>query len=102
MIFNNSVTLYHNTGSSYSRKYFVRTHIFFEEKIDTGNGGQVSNNSITVRIFTHDTPEISTGDKLVLGYSESLEPPDDSHTITGVTKNCCGSGNTRHYKIKAV
>ena len=102
MIFNNSVTLYHKKNGEYERKFFVRACVFSEEKIKTGNGGQVEDNSFIVRLFTYDTPEISPGDKLVLGYSETISPPEDSNIILSVTKNFRGSGNTRHFKIKAM
>lgn len=102
MIFNNSVTLYHASCGSYIRKYFVRTCVFGDEKIKTGSGGQISDDSAVVRIFTHDTPEISPGDRLIFGYSESLTPPPDSHVILSVTKNCRGTGHTRHYKLKVM
>ena len=102
MIFNNSVTLYHKKNEEYERKYFVRACVFNEDKIKTGNGGQVDDDSFIIRIFTYDTPEISPGDRLVLGYSETISPPEDSNIILSVTKNFRGSGNTRHVKIKAM
>ena len=100
MIFNNSVTLYHKSGDNYEKKYFVRACVFNENKIDAANGGHVSNNSLIIRIFTLDSPEISPGDRLVLGYSDELSPPENSYIILGVTENCRGSNKTRHYKIK--
>ena len=100
MIFNNSVTLYHKSGDNYEKKYFVRACVFNKNKIDTGNGSYVSDNSFIIRIFTPDSPEIFPGDRLVLGYSEELSPPENSHIILDVTNNCRGSGKTRHYKIK--
>ena len=102
MVFNNSVTVYHDCKNSYSRRYFVRACVFEEQKIDAGNGGQVSDDGLTIRIFTLDSPEIAPGDRLVLGYSETVLPPDDSKIILSVTKNCKGSAGTRHYKIKAM
>lgn len=101
MIFNNSITIYHDSGEAYERAYFVRASVFSSEKIDTGNGGFVENNVLLIRVFTHDNPKISSGDKLVLGYSESVLPPEDSYVIVNVTKNSRGSGKTRHFKITA-
>lgn len=102
MIFNNSVTLYHKNNEGYERKYYLRACVFNEDKIKTGNGGQVENNSFIIRVFTYDTPEISPGDRVVLGYSETISPPDDSNIVLSVTKNFHGSGNTRHFKIRAM
>lgn len=102
MLFNNSVTLYHINDNSYSKKYFVRACAFKENKINAGNGGQVADNSLVVRIFTADTTEISPGDKFVLGHCESASPPENSHIILSVSSNHRGSLKTRHYKIKAV
>ena len=100
MIFNNSVTLYHKSGDNYEKHYFVRACVFNDSKIETGNGSHVLNNSLTIRIFTLTSPGISPGDRLVLGYSEELSPPENSYIILGVTENCRGSKKTRHYKIK--
>ncbi len=102
MIFNNSVTLYHDNGNRFVRRYFVRACVFFEEKIDASGGGQVRNDSVLVRIFTHDMPDIEPGDRFVLGYSEAAVPPENSHLILGVTRNCRGTGRMHHYKIQAV
>ncbi len=101
MIFNNSITLYHDSGENYERKFFVRACVFSEEKITGGDGGQTEHNVLLIRIFTYDNPKISSGDRLVLGYSESMLPPEDSYVIMNVTKNCRGSGKTRHFKITA-
>ncbi len=102
MIFNNSVTVYHNTSHGYIRQYYLRASIFGKEELETNMGSRVEKKGVCVRLFTRDNPEIETGDMMVIGYEKSPEPPEDALVILKVSKNCQGSFRTRHFKLYAV
>ncbi len=102
MIFNNSVTVYHDCGGRFIRKFYVRASVFSEEKLDAKNGKRVAKNGLTVRVFTNSDKEISAGDRLVLGYCEQKNPPENSYLILNSKPNFIGTRGIRHYKIYAV
>lgn len=102
MIFNNSLTVYHKKDSSFKRQFYLRAHIFSEDKISQTSGNRTDKSELIIRIFSSNLEDINAGDKVYLGFSSSPTPPKDSHTILSVKKNLKGSNKTKHCKIKAI
>lgn len=102
MIFNNSVTLYHDEGGRFCKRFFARAYVAWEEKLDASGGGQVRKDTVAARIFTSEEVVIAPGDRFVTGKSEAKTPPENSYLILGASKKLCSSGRIHHYKITAV
>lgn len=102
MVRNSAVTIYHQIEDGYERSFFPRVSLLRRNGIKATDSGQAWKNSLIVRIFTQDDLQAEPGDKLVIGYSESLLPPAEKvYTIVELADNRRGSGKMRHYKLTA-
>lgn len=102
MIQNSAVTIYHQTEDGYERNFFPRVSLCRRDGIAAADSGQAQKNALTVRIFTHSELAAEPGDRLVIGYSESLFPPAEQvYTILELADNRRGSGKMQHYKLTA-
>lgn len=102
MIFNNSVTIYHASKNGYEKKFFLRASVFGEEKLEAATGRRVAKSEIGVRVFTDTEAEISPGDRLIIGCSDTDTPPADAHVIMNVLPRLKGTRGMRHYRLFAV
>ena len=82
---NNSITVYHKISDGVLRKFYPKAKIRASFGIDTEDHGNKCNNKITVYLFACADVHICAGDKVVLGYSESLTAPkEESFTVTDI------------------
>ena len=102
MIGNSAVTIYHQTETGFCRQFFPRASVYRKTGIQTGNSGQDRSDQLIIRIFTQCDVQIEPGDRLVIGYSESLLPPGEPvYTILELADNRRGTGKMQHYKLTA-
>lgn len=97
------MTLWHkNANSTYSRFVFQHSVITEVEGQKISGSQRTDENNVRVRLFTVKQCPIETGDRLILGYSVSDEPPEDAYIISSLKKNFDVSPALRHYRAECV
>lgn len=95
----NSVTIWHKTKSGYERKFFEKASIVCSCKMTGSAAEQLETNDAAVRVYTLYDCGISCGDKILFGYDEAPNPPDEAYIISEITGFFNVTASLRHYKI---
>lgn len=102
MICNGSVTVYklrETTDAVWEREYFPEVYVYGGRGAALTDFGDRTSGETIVRIPTELQLDISAGDRLTMGMSESSAPPDGSFIVTGVFDNRTGCRQTKHYRL---
>ncbi len=95
----NSVTIWHKTNDGYERIFFEKASIVSTQKMSGSAAGELDRTFATVRVYTLYDCNVTTGDRILFGYDEALNPPREAYIISEITGFFNANASLRHYKI---
>lgn len=104
MITDAAITIWHKSYNAVTRlwdwePYFFEASVQIDNKSTVLDSGLKAENVVLLRIPTADDICLANGDRVLIGKSNSVKPPDDAYTVIGFADNRKGSQNVRHWKV---